>query len=545
MSTLFDVVIVGSGPSGAMAASTLVEQGFKVLLLDAGADDHVSRAAVPDKSFSEIRKTESNQSSFFLGAMMEGIPEAGIRVGSQLTPPRQFVSRNSETILPYQSRNFFPMQSVSLGGLGAAWGAACYTFRTDELRKMGIYEDNFGEFYDAVASEIGISGDANSDNKYECLSGVSNLQPPLDIDTNGNSILKRYAVIKDRLRPSGTFSMSSSTLASLSQDKGTRKQNPYHDMEFWSDMRQSVYRPRYTIKRLEESQDFVYQPGVVVIRFEETISKFVRVFGTSMTDGGACVFEGRKLILCAGAINSSRIALNSLELSNIKTPILCNPYTYLACVNLHMFGKTASDRRHSLAQLFGIYHPVEDWSDSISLQFYSYRSLLLFKLIKEMPLPVWAGLLISRLLLNCLTIIGIHHSDSPEFEGKNPVNWLQIKTVEKCTVPTVEMSYTPTTVRVKKIDQRESSIAKILFKLRCIAIGKIQPGNASSIHYAGTIPINQGESFGCNVQGKLNQTNSVFVGDSSSWRYLPAKGLTFTVMANGRRIATHVASSLR
>jgi hypothetical protein len=37
----------------------------------------------------------------------------------------------------------------------------------------------------------------------------------------------------------------------------------------------------------------------------------------------------------------------------------------------------------------------------------------------------------------------------------------------------------------------------------------------------------------------------VFVADASTWRFLPAKGLTLTLMANARRIARQTVRDLQ
>ena len=48
----------------------------------------------------------------------------------------------------------------------------------------------------------------------------------------------------------------------------------------------------------------------------------------------------------------------------------------------------------------------------------------------------------------------------------------------------------------------------------------------------------------CAHDGRLRPTASVYVADSAPWRFLPAKGLTFTLMANARRVADAVIASL-
>ena len=71
--------------------------------------------------------------------------------------------------------------------------------------------------------------------------------------------------------------------------------------------------------------------------------------------------------------------------------------------------------------------------------------------------------------------------------------------------------------------------------------------SGSSIHYAGTIPFATAAAdapLACEPDGRLIGSPDVYVADSSSWRYLPAKGPTFTIMANGRRVARNAARAL-
>src|SRR5207244_4493173 len=97
-----EVIVVGSGISGAAVAKTLVDEGVKTELIDIGFDDSQLREAVPDAPFTEVRQTDRDQARYFIGDRLEGVPAKGVRVGAQLTPPRQFLHRDAEKWLPSQ-----------------------------------------------------------------------------------------------------------------------------------------------------------------------------------------------------------------------------------------------------------------------------------------------------------------------------------------------------------------------------------------------------------------------------------------------------------
>ena len=63
------------------------------------------------------------------------------------------------------------------------------------------------------------------------------------------------------------------------------------------------------------------------------------------------------------------------------------------------------------------------------------------------------------------------------------------------------------------------------------------------MHYAGTLPFSDDpQPFTLGTGGRLAGTRRVFVADGSGFRYLPANGLTLTLMANAHRIAQLLAT---
>lgn len=538
MPEVADVVVVGSGPSGALAAAHLVDAGLHVLMLDVAHDDDRYRQLVPDAPFSELRRGDANQRRYFLGDDLDGVPSGEIKVGAQLTPPRQFVTRDSERWLPVRGEHFAAMQSLALGGLGAAWGAASFTWTEDELRRAGIHEPGFYRHYEAVAQRIGVSADPDDDASQHCFSDVATVQPPLPIDTGAEHIWSAYHAKREQFLARG-LALGRTPLAALSRPLGDRAANPAFDMDFWSDSRRSVFRPRYVLEQLEREPRFQLVRNRLVARFESH-ENGVTIHCVDTAQGGTAVHSARRLLLCAGALNSARIALHSLDAWEERAPLLCNPYVYLPCVQPRMLGRPARDDRHSLSQLIAIFSPPDDPDDGISCQLYGYRSLLLFKLVKEMPLPAWAGLRVARLLMNSLIIAGLHHSDTP-----SPTKTLGIAPGLDGPLPVLDLEYQSGEGERARQRQRERALARLLVALGVVPYGRIAPGAGSSIHYAGTLPIGEGTArFETRADGRLHAARRVYVGDSAGFRYLPAKGLTFSIMANAVRVADHVVADL-
>jgi hypothetical protein len=335
------------------------------------------------------------------------------------------------------------------------------------------------------------------------------------------------------------FRLGRAPVAALSIDgaipDGTRRANPYFDMDFYSDSRRSVYRPKYTIESLNANSRFTYLSGALVERFSEDEDGVVVFF---RTERGTASVRGRKLLLAANAINSARIALRSFGMIGVRIPILSNPYHYIPCVNLAMLGRKAQERRHSLAQLFGIYAAPHRAGERVTAAIYSYRSLLIYKLVKEMPLPAFLGTLAARALLTSFTIAGVHHPDRPSARKSL---WLD-RDGERY-VMRAEYSLGDEEQRLVAADLQ--GVKRFLRALRCVPLMTISPGYGSSIHYAGTLPANEEAPLRTEPSGRIRGTKHVYAADSSGWTYLPAKGLTFTIMANARRVASHACEQLR
>jgi choline dehydrogenase-like flavoprotein len=530
-----DVLVVGSGPSGVNAAAPLVEAGLRVRMLDFGNRDSEYEDLVPRDPFSEVRRTDSDQHRYFLGEDFEGVSFGETETGAQLTPPRRFVERDTDSLAPVESRTFHPLQSLALGGLAAAWGAGCPPFLDRDLEGFPISYADLVPHYESVAARIGVNGEADDLTPY--MGELAALQPPVDIDTNASEILGLYRRRSRRINAAG-FYLGRPRLAMLSRPLNERAATGYRDMDFWTDQERSVYRPGWTVDELTGQANFSYEDRHLVESFSETGSGEVEVSARRHPDGDVRTHRARSLVIAAGALGTARIVLRSLDRYDRRVPLVCNPHTYCPMINLRMIGRPAADRRHSMAQLCFVYAP--DGSPGLTVgHVYSYRSLLSFKLVRESPLAHRASARIVRSLLPALTIALLQHADEPTAD-----KYCSLR--RQGDGDTLEIGYALSDQEEARIERVERAIVRHFRSLRCLAIRRVRPGHAASAHYAGCFPMAaEGGELTTEPSGRLRGTGNVYLADGSVFPRLPSKGLTFTMMANADRVGTGLSRALK
>lgn len=532
----WDAIVVGSGPGGANAAAALVENGRRVLMLDVGDSDATYEPLIPPRTFREIRESDPAQHRYFLGDRFEGVPSGTIAVGAQLTPPRiHAIGGVARQVV--RSGSFRAVESHAMGGLGAAWGAGVFAFDAEELRDWPIAPDELRPHYSAVAKRIGIcAGDAALDGFYG--GSIPEAMPPLEIDSNAETVLDAYHACRAELNAEGLF-VGRLPMAVCTESFKGRGPHAYRDMDFWGDTDRSVYRPRWTVAELRLASDrFRYATRMEVQRFSESESG-VLITARNVDTNATETHSARALLLGAGTLGTARIVLRSLSRYDTRVPILCNPYTYAPVLNLRMLGRAARDRRHSLAQLTAFYQPHRERGarGAVQTQLFSYRSLLTFRLMQQAPLGGREALRVLRALMPALGILGINHDDSVTSRKH-----VQLKRDDSGEY--LQASYELDAGERARIDRNEREVLRLFRKLGCWAIKRVHPGYGSSIHYAGTFPMRASGDLTTAPDGRLSGTRGVYLVDGSSFPYLPAKGLTFTIMANANRVATGVASRL-
>jgi hypothetical protein len=392
--------------------------------------------------------------------------------------------------------------------------------------------------YNVIKDRIGISGD--QDDLHTFFGDCRPLMPSVRIDTNAEVIRAKYLRKREKFNSSG-FYLGRTWLAVCTELYRGRGPHQYHDMEFWGDTDRSVYRPRWTLEELQRYPNFSYHSRRFVLSFSENGKHGVEVV-TSLVDSDEIErYRASAVVLAGGTLGTTRLILRSLKKFGHPVPIVCNPYTYFTVLNLGMLGRKPRDRRSGLAQLTAIYCPPSHPNRTVYANFFSYRQLLTFRLLNEVPLPYREGLRALRGLIPLLGIWGVHHEDRPtpnkycvlEKRGNNGEDYLKIQ-------------YEVEDGEARNQACHEKAFLRFFRKMGCWSIKQVHPGHGSSIHYGGTFPMgNTNQELTCDSNGRLIGTQSVYLADGSVFPYLPAKGLTFTIMANANRVGTYLAGQLK
>ena len=532
MSEVHPYIVVGSGCTGAMAAQTLVEAGVKVLMLDAGITDDTYTKLIPEKDFTAFRQTDENQSHYLLGKKFESISWDKIGRGSQLTPPRKFMVTEVEKFLDIFSKTFFPVESLAYGGLGNGWGLGSCVFSDAELNAAGLNPAKMKAAYQTVADRIGISG-GQDDIKNYTTSFLTNIMPPPPVDSNQQSLKNNYERKADWFK-ANNFSLGRTALALITKDYNNRKAYHPQDLDFYSDKDQSAYRPWITVNELKKKNNFTYRGGIIVKQFKEIENGVVEIAIWNKEKNEEEIFRTQKLVLAPGVLGTARIVLRSFNKENQTLPLLCNPYAYFPCINISQLGKTFERNTTGFAQL-SLFHDNNRQGDDIAMaSLYSYKSLMLFRIIKEAPVNFRDGISLMNFLMPAFVIMGLFH---PEKRGDNKTLNLR-KDTSKITGDSLQAEYLLSEIEKQKITKRNSLFKKAMTKLGAVPVKMIDPGMGSSIHYAGVLPFEkEDKSFSLSPDGRLHGTQNVFVADGSGFRFLPAKGLTLSLMANAHNVA--------
>ena len=534
-----DVIVVGSGASGVHFALSLLEKGHGVTMLDVGLSG--PPVVNPDDSFADLKRNLDDPVEYFLGRRFESVvpPDSDEEIYG-FSPNKLYVFDKPDGFNT-RAEGFEPLFSFAQGGLAEAWTAGCYPFNEKDLNGFPISLAELLPHYSKVSDRVGIIG--TDDDLSPFFPRHEHLLPPLELDENSEFLVRKYGEKKEYLNKRMGMFLGRSRIATLSQDRQGRQACDYSGRCMWGCPSDSLYVPSITLAACQAYERFTYIPHVLVSHFVCDVRNHITsVVGVDTRSGKRKQWPVEKLALAAGTLCSAKILLDSVyqQRREILTlsGLMDNRQILVPFVNLKMVGKRYDPQTYQYHQLAVGFHD-EDGDDYVHGQITTAKAALMQPVIQQIPLDLKTASFITRNFHAALGVININFSDS-----RRPTNTVTIEpdSGNGGDLPgtTLKITYSPPPEEEKKIAGAMKRVKKFLGRLGVIVppgMAHIRPMGAS-VHYSGLLPMSaEKQPLTVSSTCRSHDYDNLYLVDGISFPSLPAKNLTFTLMANASRVA--------
>jgi choline dehydrogenase-like flavoprotein len=251
----------------------------------------------------------------------------------------------------------------------------------------------------------------------------------------------------------------------------------------------------------------------------------VAVRATDVSTGDSVEHHGRVLLLAAGAINTARIVLQSFADHRTPLPLLENTAIQVPFVLPSCLGQALETDAFGLVQLNLIWES-HTFGALCQGSLMEITSPLRAEFFASLPYAARDNLALIRHLLPAMLVMQLYLPDT----GERPSR-LSLKEDSR-----LRIAGHPNTLALEPARPLFRFMRRLGAWTHPSLVVRVPTGHA--IHYAGTLPMQREPGrYQCAPDGRLQGTRSVYVCDSASFTRLPAKNMSFGMMANAMRVA--------
>lgn len=533
------ILIVGSGASGVHFALSVLKKGHDVIMVDVGQSK--STVPNPEANFGELKSSLNDPVDYYLGQNLEAVVYPGSD-RKYYTKPYAFPpSKNHVFAKPngftFEATGFEPMFSFAQGGLAEAWTGGVYPLNDAELAEFPFRYRDIEPGYGEVAGRIGIIGVDDDLARFFPLH--ANLIEPLRLDEHSAQLVANYEKRKPFLHRTLKSYLGRSRVATLTSDRDGRKACSYRGRCLWGCPDGALYTPSITLAECQRYPNFSYLPDLLVSHFEfDAAGRITRLVAESLVDRKMHEFTADEFILAAGTLSSSKIYMDSIWKATGRivklTGLMDNRQILLPFVNVKRIGSKYNPKNYQYHQLaMGIESDKPE--EYLHGQITTLKTALLHPIIHNIPLDLRTATLLFRNARASLGVVNLNLHDR-----RRDTNYVTLEPDPASGRSKLVIHYVPEPGEETRIKEGIRKVKRVLWNLGCV----VPPGMThvrpmgSSVHYAGTIPMSASpQSHTANAFCQSHKFENLYFVDGTTFPFLPAKNLTFTLMANAVRIA--------
>ena len=536
------ILIIGSGASGVHFALSVLKKGYEVTMLDVGLEK--PDVQNPTDMYNELKSNLSDPVRYFLGDHYEAVVYPGsdedyVTKYYGFPPTKNHVFLYPKSF-KYEAEGMQPLLSFAQGGLAEAWTGGAYPFNDFELKDFPFKYHEIEPYYSEVAKRIGLIG--VNDDLVKFFPFHENLMEPLLLDQNSKYIVEAYEKRKRYLNNKYKCYMGRSRVTTLSKDAIGRKGCTYCGRCLWGCPIEGLYTPSITLKECLKYPNLKYIPNMFISHFiYDSKGRISSVIAETVNDHQMHDFTADKYILAAGTLSSSKIFIQSIKQQTGETiklsGLMDNRQILIPFINLQMIGEQYNSKSYQYHQLaIGI--ETDRPEEYIHGQITTLKTAMVHPIIQNEPIDLETATFIFRHVRAGLGVVNLNFHDR-----RRDTNYVTVKVDPDTGRDKLVVHYSPVANYKKNIDKAIKTVKGFLWGLRCIVppgMVQIRPMGAS-VHYSGTIPMSTLEQpYTVSKYCQSNDFKNLYIVDGTTMPFLPAKNVTFTLMANAVRVAESV-----
>jgi ferredoxin len=516
------VAVVGSGPAGFAAAQALVRRGLIPTVLDVGETLPAERqmivermkAASPSDWTKEDRAAVSENPYLSIG-----------KVPKKMVFGSEFYFGRDRTFSPTEAHDRHPVPTYALGGFSVAWGAALMPPHQSDLDAWPITSGELEPSYRRVLQTLPLSA------AHDALETF-------------------FPLYRDDIRAIPIAPAAADLLHDLSRSVSVDEGAPFVcgrarlaveaaacracGLCLSGCVYGAIYSTGGDILRLDREGKIAYRPALVVEEVQERSSNVV-VRMRRLTDGTAVEECFDRVFLAAGAIQSTRIVLNSLQLFDHAVRLRDSQKFIVPLLRVKR-GRIDWPEGQSLASLFLDYKVPEISDRWIHVQVSTVNDYLLHAL----GIPAWRPTLRRRLMTPVLERLfiawgGLHSDQSGKLD-------LVLRRPAAKALPVLAVRAVPDPNTRAVVKQAIRRLSRTLIRAGAVALSPATligpPGGGN--HLGGSMPMRHSPkgALETDTLGRPNHWLRIHVVDGSVLPSVPATTFALVQMANADRIAT-------
>jgi choline dehydrogenase-like flavoprotein len=535
------VVVVGSGASACHFALTALERGAAVMMLDVGLRG--ADPVRPQDSFETLKETLPDPAAYFLGERFEAVSLPGDEKEYYGFPPNKNYVFTSVDSFRHRSLGFAPLVSFAQGGLAETWTAGAFPFNDGELADFPFDSKALAPYYDLVAERIGITGVEDDLARFHPVH--RHLLEPLRLDEHSRLLLDRARAKSTELDRRAGCVVGRSRVATLPHPLHGRPSCSYLGRCLSGCPTGALYTPSMTLARCRTFPSFTYLSGRLVRHFRfDANRRITAVFAENLETRALQEIPADALVLAAGTLATSKIVLDSWFLATGERPVLRglmdNRQILMPFLTTSMIRRPHDPNTYQYHQIaLGLIG--SDPKDYIHGLVTTLKTAMIHPIVKSLPFDLATSLRLFRNVHAGLGLVNVNFPDRRRDTCTLTIEPSQtLRDLDGCARTSVHLHYEAESEEPARLRQAMARVKRALGILGAIVPPKmshVRPMGAS-VHYAGTIPMTrEAAPWTTTAEGRSREFENLWLADGTTFPFLPAKNLTFTLMANASRIA--------